>query len=171
MRSPRSSSRFPSWCSPLSKQAVLLDAYKSNLNSWRSAVSSRYYFTLKSLALRMAILALVVALVIALAEIWRKATFRYVHDVRRRSQLLLLRRIAIWIVIAIAIAFALASQIGSIATFVGLITAGVAVSLQTLIMAIAGYFFLIGTECASATGCKSAVLQATSSMLASSAST
>ena len=129
---------------PLSKQAVLLDAYKSNLGNWRSTISDRYYLALKSLTVRLAILVFVVALVIALAEIGRKAVFRYVHDVRRRYQLLLLRRIAIWIVIAVTIAFALASQIGSIATFAGLITAGVAVSLQSVIMAIAGYFFLIG---------------------------
>jgi small-conductance mechanosensitive channel len=129
---------------PLSKQAILLDAYKSNLRNWRSTINSHYYLDLKRLTVRLAILVFVVALVIALAEIWRRAIFRYVHDVRRRYQLLLLRRIAIWIVIAVTIAFALASQIGSIATFIGLITAGVAVSLQTVIMAIVGYFFLIG---------------------------
>ena len=46
--------------------------------------------------------------------------------------------------IAIAVAFALVSEIGSLATFVGLITAGIAVALQNVILAIAGYFFLIG---------------------------
>jgi small-conductance mechanosensitive channel len=42
------------------------------------------------------------------------------------------------------VAFAFASQLGSIATFAGLITAGVAVALQNVILSVAGYFFLIG---------------------------
>jgi len=42
------------------------------------------------------------------------------------------------------VAFAFASQLGSVATFAGLITAGVAVALQNVILSVAGYFFLIG---------------------------
>ena len=129
---------------PLGKQAVLLDAYTSNLQRWSASINSQYNLELKRLTVRLSILAIVVGLLIALAEIWRKTIFRYVHDVRRRYQFLLLRRIVIWIAIAIAVAFALASEIGSIATFVGLITAGIAVALQSVIMAVAGYFFLIG---------------------------
>ena len=61
--------------------------------------------------------------------------------VRRRYQFLLLRRIILWIAIAITIAFAMATEIGSIATFAGLITPpGIAVALQNVILAIAGYF-------------------------------
>ncbi len=94
--------------------------------------------------MRLIVLALVLFVVIALAKLWRKMIFAYVHDIRRRYQFLVIRRIILWIVISIAIAFALASQIGSLATFVGLITAGVAVALQNVILAVAGYFFLIG---------------------------
>src|SRR5262249_20283861 len=36
------------------------------------------------------------------------------------------------------------TEIGSLATFAGLITAGIAVALQNVILAIAGYFFLVG---------------------------
>ena len=42
------------------------------------------------------------------------------------------------------IAFSFASELGSLATFAGLITAGIAVALQNVILAVAGYFFLIG---------------------------
>lgn len=129
---------------PLGKQSILLGAYRANLERWRSTVKAQYSDELKSLLLRLAALGISLIVVIALSEIWRKAIFRYVHDVRRRYQFLLLRRIVLWIVIGIAVAFALASQIGSLATFVGLITAGIAVALQNVIMAIAGYFFLVG---------------------------
>lgn len=129
---------------PLSKQAVLCDLYKSNLARWRTVARIRYSADLRSLLIRLVIFGIVIAIVIALSHIWRRAVFRYVHDARRRYQFLLLRRIILWCAIGITVAFALATEIGSIATFAGLITAGIAVALQNVIMAIAGYFFLIG---------------------------
>ncbi|HEV3036418.1 MAG TPA: mechanosensitive ion channel family protein [Candidatus Angelobacter sp.] len=129
---------------PLGKQAVLFDLYKSNVARWRSTVEGQYSAILRKLIVRAALLALIVAIVLGLSEIWRRATFRYVHDLRRRYQFLLLRRIVLWFVIGITIAFALATEIGSLATFAGLITAGIAVALQNVILAVAGYFFLIG---------------------------
>ena len=129
---------------PLAKQSVLLASYKDNLQRWRAAVHDQYVLDAKRLALRLTILGIVIALLAGLAEVWRRAIFRYVRDLRHRYQFLMLRRIVIWVAIGIAVAFALASEIGSVATFVGLITAGIAVALQNVIMAVAGYFFLIG---------------------------
>lgn len=129
---------------PLSKQDVLFDLYKSSLARWRLLLKNEYLEDLRALLIRLVIFGIVLAVVIALARIWRRAVFRYVHDARRRYQFLLLRRIILWCAIGITIAFALATEIGSIATFAGLITAGMAVALQNVILAIAGYFFLIG---------------------------
>jgi hypothetical protein len=129
---------------PLSKQAILLESCQSGLERWRGAVQERYQSELRSLVLRLAILALALGLVVGLAELWRRATFRYIHDPRRRYQFLLIRRIALWCAIVVTLAFALASEIGSLATFAGLITAGIALALQSVILAVAGYFFLIG---------------------------
>ena len=129
---------------PLGEQSILLDSYRTNLLRWRDTVRSQYDVELKEAAIRAAVFGAVIIVVLVLFELWRSAIFRYVHDVRRRYQFLLLRRILLWFVIGITIAFALASEIGSIATFAGLITAGVAVALQNVIMAVAGYFFLIG---------------------------
>lgn len=129
---------------PLGKQSILFDLYKSNIVRWRSTVESQYSAELRKLLVRGCLFGVIVAFVLGLAEIWRRATFRYVHDLRRRHQFLLLRRIVLWCVIGITMAFALATEIGSLATFAGLITAGIAVALQNVILAIAGYFFLIG---------------------------
>jgi small-conductance mechanosensitive channel len=129
---------------PLSKQDVLFDLYRGNLARWRSVIRGDYSADLKRLFLRLAIFGAVLATLIALAEMWRRAVFHYVHDPRRRYQFLLLRRIVLWFAIGVTIAFALATEFGSMATFAGLITAGIAVALQNVILAIAGYFFLIG---------------------------
>lgn len=129
---------------PLGKQGILLDVYKRTLSSWRDSVAGQYRAELKGLILRLVILGLLIGVIVAISEIWRRATFRYIQDVRRRYQFLLLRRIVIWIVIAIVVASAFASELGTLATFAGLLTAGIAVALQNVILSVAGYFFLIG---------------------------
>jgi small-conductance mechanosensitive channel len=129
---------------PLSKQAVLLDLYQKNLTNWRNAVNERYSSDLKNLAFRFGSLVLILAIVWGAAELWRRTILRYVHETRRRYQFLLLRRIAIWVLTVLIMAFSFASQLGSVATFAGLLTAGVAVALQSVLLSVAGYFFLIG---------------------------
>ncbi len=129
---------------PLSKQRVLLDLYKRSLVSWQDAVKSEYATDLRNLAFRLAVLGAVLIVVIGLSELWRRAIFRYVKDVKRRYHFLLLRRFAVWFLVALIIAFAFATELGSLATFAGLLTAGVAVALQNVILSVVGYFFLIG---------------------------
>jgi small-conductance mechanosensitive channel len=136
--------RLTAAVTPLSKQSVLLDLYKRSLGNWKDAVRNEYMTDLRSLAVRLGFLGLIILTVFAAAELWRRAVYRYVNDPRRRYQFLLMRRFVIWFVMAIIIAFAFASSLGSIATFAGLITAGVAVAMQSVIVSIVGYFFLIG---------------------------
>jgi len=85
-----------------------------------------------------------IAVVLFISDVWRRATFRYLHDVRRRQQFLALRRVAIGLALVLVIAFGLVSEVGSLATYAGLITAGLAVALQNVILAVVAYFFLIG---------------------------
>lgn len=129
---------------PLGRQAILLDVYQHEAANWRTALQDRYRTEIKSLILRLIGLALMLGMVFGISELWRKATFRYVTDTRRRYQFLVIRRIVLWVVVAIIVALALASELGSITTFAGLLTAGIAVALQNVILSIAGYFFLVG---------------------------
>jgi small-conductance mechanosensitive channel len=129
---------------PLSEGAILSDVYKRNLVKWQAAAKSEYSAGMKSLLIRLLSLGVVLGFVLAMFELWRRTIFHYVQDTRRRYQFLLLRRIVLWCVIALIIALGFASQLGSIATFAGLMTAGVAVALQNVILAVVGYFMLIG---------------------------
>jgi small-conductance mechanosensitive channel len=129
---------------PLNKLSILLDLHSRNLASWRTAVKSQNAANWRNLLLRLLTLALVLSIVLGIAALWRRAIFRYVHDTRRRYQMLLLRRIVLWITITLIVAFSFATELGSAATFAGLLTAGVAVALQNVILSVAGYFFLIG---------------------------
>jgi small-conductance mechanosensitive channel len=129
---------------PLRKVDVLLNQYRSNLRNWHDAMTNEIFEALKSLGVRLCILLAILTAVFSAAEFWRRALLEYVSDSHRQHQLLLLRRIILWSVIAVIVGFAFASELGSVLTFAGLITAGVAVAMQSVLVSIVGYFFLIG---------------------------
>ena len=129
---------------PLSKVGILLDVYQRSLNNWRETVRDQSHEELRQLLLRLGVLVALIAIVFTVGEIWRRTTFRYVHDTRRRYQFLLMRRVVMWIAIILIIVLAFATQLGSAVTFAGLLTAGVAVALQNVIVSVVAYFFLIG---------------------------
>jgi small-conductance mechanosensitive channel len=129
---------------PLAKQRILLDRYLSQLTSWRDSVEATQKDELKSLAVRLITLAIILAIAAFISEVWRRVTVRYVPDVRRRHQFLLVRRIVMFVVYAIIIAFSFSTDLGSFTTFAGLIVAGLAVSMQNVIQSAVGYFILLG---------------------------
>ena len=129
---------------PLGKQGILLDLYKRSLSNWQQEVNSEFKENLKDLLARVGGVAIALGAVLIIGEVWRRTIFRYVKDVRRRYQFLLMRKIAIWCGLALVLIFAFVTELGAVATFAGLITAGVAVALQNVIVSMVGYFFLIG---------------------------
>jgi small-conductance mechanosensitive channel len=129
---------------PLSKAGVLLDQYRHNLSNWREATKKQYRDALEALGLRVALFAGLLAIVFLLAQLWRRAVYRYVHEARRRSRLLLLQKIVLWALVVAIVASTFTTELGSLATFAGLITAGLAVAMQSVLISIVGYFFLIG---------------------------
>jgi small-conductance mechanosensitive channel len=129
---------------PFSREGILLSQYRRNLSSWHAAIKTQYREALKTLAVRLGLVLAVLALLFGAAELWQRTVIRYIQDTRRRYQLLLLRRIALWALVVIVIGISFASELGSIVTFAGLLTAGIAVAMQSVLVSIVGYFFLIG---------------------------
>jgi small-conductance mechanosensitive channel len=129
---------------PVAEQAIATEATRGELTEWRDRISAQIGTTARFLIFRAGMLLTVLIVVLALSEVWRRATFRYFHDTRRRRQFLLLRRIVVTVVIAIAVTIGVVSEVGSLATYAGFVTAGVAVAMQNVILAVVAYFFLIG---------------------------
>jgi hypothetical protein len=71
---------------PLSKEGVLLKQYRHNLSNWRDTIKHQYHDALAALGVRLAVLATMLAVVFAGAEVWRRAVLRYAHEPRRRNQ-------------------------------------------------------------------------------------
>ncbi len=129
---------------PLSKQGILIELCRKNLTDWQGWLENRNTSELRELLARLTMLAAILAAIFGGAALWRRAIIRYVHDPRRRYQYLLLRKIVFWCVIATVLLFSFSNELSSVATFAGLITAGVAVALQSVILSVVAYFFLIG---------------------------
>jgi small-conductance mechanosensitive channel len=129
---------------PLTKESVLLRQYQHNLGNWRESAQRQYHEALSALAVRSGIVAGILAIVFVLAEAWRRAVLRYAHEPRRRYQLLLIRTIVLWTVVTAVVGLSFVTEISTFATFAGLLTAGLAVAMQSVLVSVVGYFFLIG---------------------------
>src|SRR6202042_1520912 len=101
--------------------------------NWHSSAWSELLAELRGILLRVVFLAVILSVVLVASELWRRATYRYVRDVHRRSQLHWVRKIVVWIVVGAIVAFSFVSRLGSIATFAGLLTAAIAFALQNVI--------------------------------------
>lgn len=128
----------------LDKQRVLLGIYKSDVAKWRSLVLSQYTAAWKQLVLHLIGLGSVIFLLSALAAALRRFTARYIRDASRRSTILIAEWILLWLSILLVILVSFISNLASLATFLGLLTAGLAVALQNVILAVLGYAVLVG---------------------------
>jgi small-conductance mechanosensitive channel len=129
---------------PLTQEMAVLDQSRANFSEWRRSIARESRDTLQALLTRVVGIAVALGLVLFLSELWRRLTFKYVRDQRRRRQFLLLRRFVIGFLFGVVIIMGFVSEFSSLATFAGFVTAGIAVGLQTVLLSVAAYFFVIG---------------------------
>ena len=128
----------------LDKQKVLLALYKSHLADWRNAVSVEYRQSWKRFCVRLLVIALITGLLIGVSELSRRLTERHVQDLDRRRRISIAHRLLMLSAVLVVVAVGFASDLSSIATYLGLLTAGIAVALQNVIVASVGYLMLVG---------------------------
>lgn len=129
---------------PLSQEILLLEEGRGNYVEWRRSIVRESTDTLRALVIRVIGIALALGIVAILSEVWRKLTFRYIHDPRRRRQFLLLRRFVMGFLVGVVLIMGFVSEFSSLATFAGFVTAGIAVGLQAVLLSVAAYFFVVG---------------------------
>ncbi len=129
---------------PLRQEIILLDDCKGDIVEWRKSIDAEYDLVLRSLLTRVVAILFALGFVFFLSQLWRRATYRYVADLRRRRQLTVIRRFVMSSLTFLVIVAGFISEFSSLATFAGFLTAGIAVALQTVILSVAAYFFLIG---------------------------
>jgi small-conductance mechanosensitive channel len=129
---------------PLRKAITYLDTTHSSLLQWHDTVQAQYYRSIRVLLTRLAVMGGLILLVLLISQIWRRATFRYVNDVRRRRQFLFVRRLVVGGMIFAVLVAGFITEFGSLATYAGLLTAGIAVALQSVILSGVSHFFFMG---------------------------
>jgi hypothetical protein len=128
----------------LDKQKALLEEYESHLLPWRTAVASQYRQAWKNLVVRLLIIVLIVGLLFGMGEISRRLALGRIQDPNRRRVISMVHRLLTMFAIAVVALFSVASDLSSLATYFGLLTAGIAVALQNVILASLGYLVLMG---------------------------
>ncbi len=128
----------------LDKQKVLLTLYRSHLEDWRSTVAGEYRQAWRKLIGRLLIVAVMIGMLIGIGEISRRFAIRHVQDPTRRRFIGMAQRLFTLAAILLVAAFGLASDLSPFATYFGLLTAGIAVALQNVILAAVSYPLLVG---------------------------
>jgi small-conductance mechanosensitive channel len=129
---------------PLSQEIIVLNDSKTNFGEWRNSIAHESRHILSSVLVRVGIIVLALVVILVVSQIWRRITFRYVHDPRRRRQFLVMRRVVMGFMVVVVLILGFVSEFSSLATFAGFITAGIAVGLQAVLLSVAAYFFIIG---------------------------
>src|SRR6202007_191802 len=123
---------------------AFLDESEAPLLPWRAAVATQYRQAWKQLVVRLFILLLIVGLLFGMGEISRRLALRRIQDPNRRRVISMVHRLLTLFAIAVVALFSVASDLSSLATYFGLLTAGMAVALQNVILASLGYLVLMG---------------------------
>jgi small-conductance mechanosensitive channel len=129
---------------PLGEQAIAIQTCRARLDEAHASAARQSATIGRYLLMRVAFLVIAILVVLAASGILTRVTFRYVKDPRRRRQFVVLRRVLVGFAIFLVVVLGFVSQFGSLATYAGLLTAGLAVALQNVILSVVAYFFLIG---------------------------
>src|ERR1700722_9156310 len=128
----------------LDKQKILLAEYKSHVLPWRIAVAAQYRQAWKQLITRLIVVSLIIGLLFATGQLSRRLTLRHVHDPNRRRFINMSHQFLTLFAITVVIVFALASDLKSVASYFGLLSAGLLLALENVILATLGSLLLVG---------------------------
>jgi small-conductance mechanosensitive channel len=128
----------------LDKQKVLLADYKSNVLRLRTEIAGQYRQAWKKLGIRLLVVALIIGLLIAIGHVSRRLALRRVQDPNRQRLIGMIHQFSTLFAIAVVILFVLASDLKSVATYLGLLSAGLLLALQNVILASLGALLLVG---------------------------
>lgn len=129
---------------PLGDQGVAIQTCRGQLVEAHASVARQYGAVGRYLLMRVAFVVVTILVLLVISGVLNRVTFRYIKDQRRRRQFIVLRRVLVGVAVFMVVVLGFISQFGSLATYAGLITAGLAVALQNVILSVVAYFFLIG---------------------------
>jgi small-conductance mechanosensitive channel len=128
----------------LDKQKALLEEYQSHLLPWRAAVANQYRQARKQLMVRLLILVLIAGLLFGTGEGSRRLALGRIEDPNRRRIISMVHRVLTMFAVAVVALFSVVSDLSSLATYFGLLSAGLLLALQNVILPSLGSLLLLG---------------------------
>lgn len=129
---------------PLGKITALLDTSSGNLKEWNIIIGQEWNKVFRHFVIRMAILCASLIIPFVLMELAHKAILRYVKDIQRLRQLNIVRQMVFVTLLITVFCLNFFTEFGSLATYAGFLTAGLAVALQTVLVSLTAHFFFFG---------------------------
>src|SRR5262249_19833738 len=99
---------------------------------------------LRGLGVELAGLAVALAVILTAGMLWRMAAGRYVADAYRRRLIGTARNAGVLVAVGPVLVFPFTTELAALVTALGFAAAGVAFALQNVILAMVGYFSMIG---------------------------
>jgi hypothetical protein len=124
---------------PLREESALLHQYATDVQRWKRAVDGDIGQVLRGLAIECLGVAIVLAVVGVGAGLWRFAVVRYVTNAYHKRLLLGARRVVVLTAIVLVLVFHFTSELTALVAALGFAAAGIALALQNVILAVAGY--------------------------------
>jgi hypothetical protein len=127
----------------LIKQQTLLNLYWTHLIERRSEIRMESRAAWKALLGRLGALGSAIAILLGIRVVVRRLMFKHVHDLDTRHLFLTGERLLLWLIIIVLVLFAFAFDLSSLATFLGLLSAGLAIGLHDVLLSIGGYLLIV----------------------------
>lgn len=108
----------------------------SRLHEWRSDIQAEVRAAWKELIIRVSVIGAAIGILLGLHAVARKQAYRHIHDLDTCQVLLMGERVLLWLIIIVIVVFAFAFDMTSLATFLGLLSAGLAVGLHDMLLAL-----------------------------------
>jgi small-conductance mechanosensitive channel len=129
---------------PLGKINALLDTSGSNLKEWDAIIAQEWDAVFHHFLIRVAILCASLIVPFVFLELAHKTILRYVKDISRVRQLNIARQVVFVTLLVMVFFLNFFTEFGSLATYAGFLTAGLAVALQTVLVSLTAHFFFFG---------------------------
>lgn len=127
----------------LIKQQTLLNLYWTHLTERRNQIRLEARAAWKALLVRLAALGSAIVVLLGIHVVVRKLTLRHVGDFDTRQMFVAGERLLLWLIIIVLVLFAFAFDLSSLATFLGLLSAGLAIGFHDVFLAIGGYLVIV----------------------------
>ena len=127
----------------LIKQQTLLNLYRTHLTEWRSEIQMENRDAWKALLTRLGVLGSAIAILLGIRVVVRRLTYRHVRDLDTRQMFFIGERLLLWLIIIVLVLFAFAFDLSSLATFLGLLSAGLAIGFHDVFLSIGGYLVMV----------------------------